>query len=67
MAGAAGRIIRVVAGIALIVIGLVVVQGVGGWVLAIVGLAPLIAGIADVCLFAPLFGGPFQGKEARKG
>jgi hypothetical protein len=67
MAGAAGRIIRVVAGIALIVVGLVVVQSVGGWVLAIVGLVPLVAGIADVCLFAPLFGGPFQGKQAREG
>jgi hypothetical protein len=65
MASPAGRIIRVVAGIALILVGLLVVHGTGGIVLAVVGLVPLVAGIADFCVFAPLFGGPFKGSEAR--
>jgi hypothetical protein len=63
MASTAGRLARVVAGLALIGIGLVV----GGWgyVLAVVGLVPLLAGILDVCLFAPLFGQAFREREVR--
>ncbi len=67
MASTAGRLIRVVAGIALIGIGLVVLQACTlGIILTVVGLVPLLAGILDVCVFAPLFGGPFKGSEARK-
>lgn len=65
MAAWAGRIIRIVAGIALILVGLLSVHGVAGTILAVVGLVPLIAASFDVCLFAPLFGGPFLGKEVR--
>lgn len=61
-----GRIVRAVAGIILIVIGLLLVKGTGGWVLAIVGLLPVAAGVFDVCLFAPLFGLPFRGAALRK-
>ncbi len=66
MASTAGRLIRVAAGIVLIVVGLLVVKSTGGIILAVVGLVPLLAGALDVCLFAPLFGGPFKGSEARK-
>ena len=66
IAGSAGRIIRVLAGLALILIGLLLVQGVGGWILAIVGLAPLLAGVLDFCIFAPLFGLPFVGPRLRE-
>ena len=63
MASATGRAIRVIAGLALVVIGLV--AG-GGWVaLSVVGLVPLVAGAADVCLFGPLFGAPLKGSEVR--
>ena len=67
MASTAGRAIRVVAGIALIVVGLLFVAS-PTWsiVLAVVGAVPLIAGLFDFCVFAPLFGGPFQGKQARE-
>ena len=61
-----GRIVRAVAGIILIVIGLLLVKGTGGWILAIVGLLPLAAGVFDRCLFAPLFGLPFVGSALRK-
>jgi hypothetical protein len=66
LAGTAGRVARVVAGVILIVIGLFVVQGTLGWVLAIVGLVPLLAGVFDFCVFAPLFGLPFVGERLRQ-
>jgi hypothetical protein len=60
-----GRIIRIVAGIALILIGLLGIGGTGGTILAIVGLVPLIAGLFNFCVFAPLFGGPFLAKDIK--
>lgn len=65
MASPAGRIARVVAGIALILVGLLVVGEVAGYVVAAVGLVPLLAGAFDVCVFSRLFGGPFKGEEIR--
>ncbi len=58
-----GRLLRIVAGILLIVLGLAVVHGIGGIVLAIVGAVPLVAGVFNFCVFAPLFGGPFLAKD----
>ena len=66
MANGAGRIVRIIAGLLLIVIGLVWVQGTAGWVLVIVGLVPLLAGAFDKCVFAPLFGLPFSGPQLRE-
>jgi hypothetical protein len=66
LASSTGRLIRAVAGLALIVIGLAVVGGVVGWILAIVGLVPLAAGAFDWCVFAPLFGLPFVGPRLRE-
>lgn len=61
-----GRVVRIVAGGAIMVYGLLVVQGTGGTILAIVGLLPLLAGLFDWCIFAPLFGLPFVGNALRK-
>lgn len=66
LASMTGRIVRAVAGIVLIIIGLALVKGTGGWILAIVGLLPLAAGVFDWCLFSPLFGLPFVGSALRK-
>lgn len=66
LAGSAGRLIRALAGLALILIGLFLVKGTGGWILAIVGLVPLLAGVFDFCVFAPLFGLPFVGPRLRE-
>ena len=66
MANGTGRIVRIIAGLLLIVIGLVWVQGTAGWVLVIVGLVPLLAGAFDKCVFAPLFGLPFNGPQLRE-
>ena len=66
IASPSGRAIRAVAGLALIVIGIGLVQGTGGWILAIVGLVPLGAGVFDKCVFAPVFGLPFAGPALRR-
>ncbi len=65
MASAAGRIVRVVAGIALIAWGLLGLGGTGGTIVAIVGALPLLAGLFDFCVFAPLFGAPLSGPKIR--
>jgi hypothetical protein len=67
MASPAGRIVRIVAGIALIAWGLLVIHGVGGMIVAVVGLVPLAAGLFDFCVFAPLFGAPLSGPRIRSG
>ena len=63
MSSSFGRLLRIVAGIVLVVLGLAVVHGTGGIILAIVGLVPLVAGVFNFCVFAPLFGGPFFPKD----
>lgn len=60
----AGRALRVAAGLALITAGLRK-RDRGGAALALVGLAPLAAGTLDLCLLAPLFGGPLDGSAIR--
>jgi hypothetical protein len=66
LASLAGRLVRVAAGLVLIVVGIAVVKGGVGWILAIVGLVPLLAGVFDRCVFAPLFGLPFAGPRLRE-
>ncbi len=62
MQSAAGRLLRIVAGIALIALGLVVIQGTGGTIVAVVGVVPLVAGLAGVCLIGALFGYTLTGQ-----
>ncbi|HVB63236.1 MAG TPA: DUF2892 domain-containing protein [Nitrolancea sp.] len=49
-----GRVARILVGIGLILGGLIGIQGTWGVVLAVIGLVPLFAGVARVCLVAPL-------------
>ena len=65
MASMTGRVTRVVVGVGLVVLGVLVIEGAGGYILAAVGLVPLLAGLFDVCVFSKLFGGPFKGSEIR--
>ena len=67
MASPAGRITRIVAGIALIVWSLMGLTGTAGIILAVIGLVPLAAGVFDFCVFAPLFGAPLSGPKIRAG
>ncbi|MEV5819728.1 YgaP-like transmembrane domain [Micromonospora haikouensis] len=57
----AGRFARVVLGLVLIVVG----AWLGGWwwLLALLGLLPLAAGVFDFCTLAPLFGMPLSGRR----
>ena len=61
-----GRLLRIVAGAGLAYYGFVVLQGTAGIVIGVIGLAPITAGVFDFCIFAPLFGAPFWGKDIRK-
>jgi hypothetical protein len=67
LASGNGRIVRVLAGLALIVWGLFGLHGAGGMVVAAVGMVPFVAGIFDFCVFAPLFGMPLSGSKIRAG
>ncbi|MCZ7539003.1 MAG: DUF2892 domain-containing protein [Anaerolineae bacterium] len=66
MASPMGRWLRIVVGIVLILIGLLVIEGTGGTVIAIIGLVPLAAGAFDFCVLAPLLGLPFWGRAIRQ-
>ena len=65
MASMTGRVTRVVVGVGLVVLGVLVIEGAGGYILAAVGLVPLLAGLFDVCVFSKLFGGSFKGSGIR--
>ncbi len=60
-----GRWLRVIVGLVLILVGLLAIHGKKGIVVAIIGLIPFLAGIFNVCVLAPLFGGPFKGSDAK--
>lgn len=66
MAGPTGRLLRVAVGLGLIGLGLAVVDGTWGRVLAVAGLLPIAAGLFNFCAIAPLLRAPFWGREARR-
>ena len=55
MQGTAGRILRVVLGLALIYAGLAIVGGTIGIVVAIIGLLPIAMGVWGPCLLSFVF------------
>ena len=65
MSSAAGRLLRIVAGLVMIVLG-VRAGTTGGYILAIIGLVPLVLGILNWCLLASLLGVPFKGSELKR-
>jgi hypothetical protein len=65
LASGTGRIVRIVAGIVLIALGVLAIEGSAGYIVAIIGAVPLLAGLFDFCVFAPLFGAPFNGPQIR--
>ncbi|HEX2680352.1 MAG TPA: YgaP-like transmembrane domain [Candidatus Dormibacteraeota bacterium] len=60
MSKPAGRVLRIVAGLILIGGGLYF-QGIWGYVVAVVGVVPVLAGVFNFCLIAPVLGAPFRG------
>ena len=67
MASTTGRIVRITAGLALIAWGLLGIDGAPGIIVAVIGALPLLAGLFDFCMFAPLFGNPLSGPKIRAG
>lgn len=69
MASPAGRWLRVIVGVVLVIVGVILAfqpaNTLPGVIIAVVGLLPLVAGVVDVCLFAPLFGAPLSGPRIR--
>lgn len=65
MVNGAGRILRIIAGLALIAGGYFLYPH-PNWLMMAVGLVPLSAGIFDFCVLAPLFGYYFSGKKTRR-
>lgn len=64
MAGPIGRWARVIAGVAIAGVGIYVAAGALTYVLVAVGAIVFLAGALNVCIFAPLLGGPFSGRQA---
>jgi len=62
MASMAGRGIRIFAGLALIAWGVTHRNSTPGMILLGVGFVPLLAGMLNLCLLAPLLGAPFSGR-----
>ncbi len=65
LASGPGRLLRIVAGLVLVVVGLWLVRGTWGYVLVVIGLVPIAAGLFDFCLLTAIFGGPFWGRDVR--
>lgn len=59
----AGRLLRIVAGAAIVVVGFVVVGGVAGTFVAAVGIIPVLAGVLNLCLLGPLMGVDLMGNR----
>ncbi len=66
MSSGLGRGLRIVAGLALIAVGIFLMDGIWGIVVAVVGAVPFLAGLFDVCVIGRLFlGTPFKGDDLR--
>lgn len=63
LAGPVGRWGRIVLGAVLVVAG-VLIGGVGGIILALVGLVPVGLGMSNRCLISRAIGAPWKGQDA---
>jgi len=65
LASNTGRLVRIMGGFALIVLGRFGLSGTTALVVMLIGVVPLLAGTFDLCLLAPLFGAPLSGPKIR--
>jgi hypothetical protein len=65
MASPAGRILRIVAGSAIIAWGMLAIGGDSGMLIAAVGTLPILTGALNICVVGPLMGAPFSGSKVR--
>ena len=61
-----GRIMRIIAGIVLMSIGLFVIKDTLGTILALIALIPIAGGVLDFCVAGFMMGYPFRGAKARE-
>ena len=66
MTSGMGRAARVVLGLVILSVGLFVVKGVPGTIMALVALIPISGGLFDFCLIGFALGYPLKGEAARK-
>ena len=66
MASAAGRWLRIIVGLILILLGLFTIHGTAGIIVAIIGLVVLLAGVFNFCLIAPILGCPLKGSDLKE-
>ncbi len=62
----AGRILRILAGLVIIVWGYTERADIAGIILIVVGLIPLAAGVFNLCLISAMLGGPISGARITK-
>ena len=63
MASQAGRLLRIVAGVALVALGRFATQSPLSVILLALGVVFVLVGVFNVCLLAPLMGLPLKGKD----
>lgn len=61
MQSSEGRVVRIGLGVVLIALGAFAIQPPAGYVVMLVGLVPLAAGLIGVCFIGPLFGYTLSG------
>ena len=66
MNSTAGRGVRLVMGIVLAIVGLSVIQGVAGTIIALVALVPIAGGLFDVCMAGQMMGYGLRGADIRQ-
>ncbi|MBK9748953.1 MAG: DUF2892 domain-containing protein [Chloroflexi bacterium] len=66
MTGNTGRMLRIIAGIILMTVGVLVVKDTLGTVLSVVALIPIAGGLLDFCIVGAVLGYPFRGAAARE-
>lgn len=64
MARPVGCLLRIVAGLALVGWGWAMRGTTASTVLMVLGVVPILAGVLNVCLIAPIIGAPFSGRAA---
>lgn len=64
MASAFGRTARVLAGAGIIAWGLLGVGDTNGLIVAAVGVLPILTGVMNICIVAPLMGAPLKGAKS---
>ncbi len=61
-----GRVMRILVGFVIMGVGLLLVRGLAGTLIAVFALLPIAGGLFDFCPMGAILGYPLRGPEARK-